>query len=43
MIELHMKSSSILLRPTEVQGLIQDLVYARKKSCFKDITPKGHR
>ena len=30
MIELHMKSSSILLRPTEVQGLIQDLVYARK-------------
>ena len=30
MIGIHRKNSSIMLRPTEVQGLIQDLVYARK-------------
>ena len=29
MIGIHRKNSSIMLRPTEVQGLIQDLVYAR--------------
>ena len=30
MIGIHRKNSSIMLRPTEVQGLIQDLVCARK-------------
>ena len=30
MIGIHRKNSLIMLRPTEVQGLIQDLVYARK-------------
>ena len=30
MIGIHRKNSSIMLRPTEVQGLIQDLVYATK-------------
>ena len=30
MIGIHRKNSSIILRPIEVQGLIQDLVYARK-------------
>ena len=30
MIGIHRKNSSTMLRPTEVQGLIQDLVYARK-------------
>ena len=30
MIGIHRKNASIMLRPTEVQSLIQDLVYARK-------------
>ena len=30
MIGIHRKNSSIMLRPLEVQSLIQDLVYARK-------------
>ena len=30
MIAIHRKNASIMLRPTEVQSLIQDLVYARK-------------
>ena len=30
MIGIHRKNLSIMLRPTKVQGLIQDLVYARK-------------
>ena len=30
MIGIPRKNSSIMLRPTEVQGFIQDLVYARK-------------
>ena len=30
MIGFQRKNSSIMLRPTEVQGLIQDLLYARK-------------
>ena len=30
MIGIHVKNASIMLRPTEVQSLIQDLVYARK-------------
>ena len=30
MIGIHRKNSSIMLRPIEVQSLIQDLVYARK-------------
>ena len=30
MVNIHRRKSSILLRPTEIQGLIQDLVYARK-------------
>ena len=30
MIGIHSKNPLIVLRPTEVQGLIQDLVYARK-------------
>ena len=29
-IGIHWKNASIMLRPTEVQSLIQDLVYARK-------------
>ena len=29
-IFIHWKNASIMLRPTEVQSLIQDLVYARK-------------
>ena len=30
MLNIHRRKSSILLRPAEIQGLIQDLVYARK-------------
>ena len=30
MIGIHRRNSLIMLRPLEVQGLIQDLVYARK-------------
>ena len=30
MIGIHRKNASIMLGPTEVQSLIQDLVYARK-------------
>ena len=30
MIGIHRKNASIMLRPTEVQSLIQDLVYVRK-------------
>ena len=30
MIGIHRKNSWIMLRPTEIHGLIQDLVYARK-------------
>ena len=30
MIAIHRKNASIMLRPTEVQSLIQGLVYARK-------------
>ena len=30
MIGIHRKNASIMLRPTEVQSLIQDLVYSRK-------------
>ena len=30
MIGIHSKNASIMLRATEVQSLIQDLVYARK-------------
>ena len=30
MIGIHRKNASIILRPTKVQSLIQDLVYARK-------------
>ena len=30
MVNIHRRKSSIFLRPTEIQGLIQDLFYARK-------------
>ena len=30
MIGIHRKNASIMILPTEVQSLIQDLVYARK-------------
>ena len=30
MIGIHRENASIMLRPTEVKSLIQDLVYARK-------------
>ena len=39
MIGIHRKNSAIMLRATEVQGVIQDLIYARK-AATKAVDPR---